>query len=70
MDRLLRITMTLQNGRTHLLGGDATSTRLLFRESIEDLMLFVTNLENVSVQATDASAQHDSKDLNELVAFP
>jgi hypothetical protein len=53
MDLLSAIIAKLQDSRTHLINSDITSAKLLINGSIEDLILFVVNLENVAVQTTD-----------------
>ncbi len=63
MDLLSRIIATLRDSRIHLINNDITSAKLLINDSIEELMVFVLNVENVAVPTADITTPYDFRDL-------
>lgn len=62
-ENILLIIMKLQNSRTDLINNDMAAAKLLINESIEELKLYSINLENVGLEANDATTSRGSEDL-------
>ncbi len=67
MDTLTLIIMKLLNSCIHLIGNDVTAAKLLITESINELIVFVVNLENIDMQVTDTTISNHSNDIDDAV---
>ncbi len=67
MDKLLSIILKLQASLTHLINNDITAAKLLINESIEELMVFVADLESAGSEAMNATTMHRFEDLNDAI---
>lgn len=70
MDPFRLIIMKLQNNHIRLINNDVTAAKLLISEIIEELKLYSMNLENVGLQANDATASRGSEDLIRAILSP
>jgi hypothetical protein len=62
--------MKLQVSCTYLINNDITAVKLLITAIIEELMAFVSNLENIPIQTVDVTTPCDFTDLANTILHP
>ncbi len=67
MDTLTLIIIKLLISCIHLIDNDVATAKLLITESINELIVFVVNLENVDVQVTDTIVLNHSNDIDDAI---
>jgi hypothetical protein len=70
MDAITSVIANLQASQAHLSSKEITLAKLLIKQSIDDLKLFMSSLESDGAQTADGHSRSTSDDLTKSIIVP